>query len=346
MPLDPNIILSQKLASPVSAMQQGQQFAQQQQIGAQKNRLAELQIQDAENKLNAPPKLDAQQAKMLATMATNAVADTDALPEEQRADFWENSVKPHLMQAAQGVGLNVPMDKFDYGTVKMFAEKAGGKEMSAEVQSSRMLPGGLVQLTLKNGTVKTVTPSEADAMAVRSAEDRGSQLQGDRSSSRERGKGSAKIGLEAYKDMGTARKNMNTLNEAISLIDQGAETGVIQSKFPSFRAASIKLDNVKNRLGLDVIGSVTFGALSEAELNMALSTALPTNLEPAELRKWLVEKRDAQSKLADVLEEAAQFLNTDGNDIGDWMREKGVKSGARQQVESKTGSSQPTVSNW
>ena len=72
-------------------------------------------------------------------------------------------------------------------------------------------------------------------------------------------------------------------------------------------------------MGLDVVGATTFGALSESELKFALDTALPTSLEPAELKDWLVRKKDSQSKLSNELRKAASFLGQPGNTIADYL---------------------------
>jgi lysophospholipase L1-like esterase len=56
---------------------------------------------------------------------------------------------------------------------------------------------------------------------------------------------------------------------------------------------------MRSRLGLDVVGAVTFGALSEGELNLALDVALPTDLSPPDLKKWVLNKKAAQEKVVD-----------------------------------------------
>lgn len=122
-----------------------------------------------------------------------------------------------------------------------------------------------------------------------------------------------------FEQLAGIKTAVNNIDNAIQAIDDGANTGVIASKLPSIKAASIKLDNLQKRLGLDVIGNVTFGALSKGELDLALATALPTNLDEAELRAWLVDKRDAQLKLATYVEDAAVFLGTPGNTMANWI---------------------------
>lgn len=125
--------------------------------------------------------------------------------------------------------------------------------------------------------------------------------------------------FEKMRPVGTAIAN---IDEAISLLDQGAKTGVVVSKLPSVSAASVALDNLQGQMGLDVIGNTTFGALSEAELKFALNTALPQKLSPPELRDWLQRKKEAQSKLSKYLEEAAVFLGTPGNTVADFIKMK------------------------
>ena len=115
-------------------------------------------------------------------------------------------------------------------------------------------------------------------------------------------------GKAAFESLPKIRGNIGNLSEAIRAIDKGADTGYVESFFPSITAASIELDNVRSQLGLDVVGNTTFGALSESELEMALETALPTNLQEGELRKWLIKKRKAQQKVAKELQRVASLL--------------------------------------
>jgi hypothetical protein len=144
-------------------------------------------------------------------------------------------------------------------------------------------------------------------------------------------KAASKLADDSFKRLESVRANIANYDEAIRLIDEGAQTGVIASRLPSVRQASIALDNLQGRLGLDVIGNTTFGALSEAELRFALSTALPQNMRPQELKVWLQQKRDAQEKLAAYLEQAAIFLGTPGNTVKDWIELQRARQRGTQQ---------------
>lgn len=133
---------------------------------------------------------------------------------------------------------------------------------------------------------------------------------------------------------GKAFEQLRPVSESIALLDQadeqlasGASTGPVMGLLPSVSAASLALDNTQKQLGLNVIQNTTFGALSEKEMKLAMSTGLPTGLKPADLRKWVKDKREAQVKLQDYLEEAATYLGTPGNTVASFMAEKKRASG-------------------
>lgn len=133
------------------------------------------------------------------------------------------------------------------------------------------------------------------------------------------GKASIKAGTDAWESYGKIQANLGNINEAINAIDSGAKSGVVYKMLPNVTEASASLSNAMSRMGLDVVGSVTFGALSEGELNLAMNTAVPQDLGPAELKNWLVRKRDAQTKAAAMLADAAQYLTVPGNTINGWI---------------------------
>lgn len=106
--------------------------------------------------------------------------------------------------------------------------------------------------------------------------------------------------------------NISNYDDVLNAIDSGARSGAIVSRLPSINEASKDLEVLRNKLGLDVVGMASFGALSEGELKLALDTALPTNKDPEYLRGWVTDKRDAQIKAAEVLRDSVAFLNNGG----------------------------------
>jgi hypothetical protein len=203
-------------------------------------------------------------------------------------------------------------------------------DAASEVQSSEMLPSGLVQIVRKNGDIELKKPTEADKILIEAAEKRGSKLQGLRAGEREEAKSASKQANKAFTSLSGLRKNISNLDKGITEIDRGAKTGAIEKRFPSIRAASVRLKQVQQDLGLDIIQNTTFGALSEGELELALDTALPTGLNETELRDWMVAKRDAQKKLMGYIEESAIFLGTPGNTIAKFLTQQKAKQQTSQ----------------
>lgn len=149
-------------------------------------------------------------------------------------------------------------------------------------------------------------------------------LGGEAAASEEAGKQAIAKSGEAFDSLNKVRGNIANVNVAIQALDDGANAGAIAKYFPDITAASASLTNAMNRLGLDVIGSVTFGALSEGEMKLAMETAVPRNLGEADLRQWLVDKKAAQEKAAEALTAAAIYLGTPGNTLAGWLESKGT----------------------
>lgn len=198
----------------------------------------------------------------------------------------------------------------------------------AIVRTSEILPDGTTIQVMSDGNVNVTDPAgnklsgSARTEGIQKARDFGVDLQGLRAGTRTGATSAIKRSEAAFDQLTKTRVNISNLDEAIRLSESGAATGPIAKLFPSFRAASVELKNLQGRLGLDVVGATTFGALSESELKFALNTALPTDLRPGPLQDWLRRKKAAQEKLANNLEELAIFLGTPGNTTAKFLESK------------------------
>jgi len=114
---------------------------------------------------------------------------------------------------------------------------------------------------------------------------------------------------------------IRNIDRAIAIIKSGAGTGAVQKFLPSFRAASVELDQVKNEMALDVIGGVTLGAISEAELDLVKLVALPIGLDGQPLIDHLEKRKAAQTKIRAYFKEQIDFLDSGGT-IAGFLREK------------------------
>ena len=199
---------------------------------------------------------------------------------------------------------------------------AQGGGSAKTVQSSDILPDGTIVKVFKSGLTEVSDPQgnvitgQQRADKIRESREFGAEIQGKRSRERTLGSEIAKTSIEvggaAFKKLPVIRGNIANLDKVISAIDQGAKSGAVERFLPSVRAASVELDNLRNQLGLDVIGDVTFGALSKGELDLALDTALPTGLNEPELKAWAENKRSAQTNVLKELRKTAKFFSLGG----------------------------------
>jgi|11BtaG_2_1085332.scaffolds.fasta_scaffold00650_4 hypothetical protein len=118
-----------------------------------------------------------------------------------------------------------------------------------------------------------------------------------------------KAGQDAFVAAERATGTIDTLNRALDSLEAGGESGFIQSYLPSFNAATTTLRQAATEMGIDLIQSATFGALSESELRLALSSTIDLNLPPAELRALLQDKIRVQKILRDELMKKARELS-------------------------------------
>lgn len=105
---------------------------------------------------------------------------------------------------------------------------------------------------------------------------------------------------------------MKNIDKAITLLTDGAGVGAIEKWLPSIKASTVALNNLQSTMALDVIGAVTFGALSQGELDLAKNVALNTKLDTPELIADLKARKAAQEKLRAYFNEQIQHLDQGG----------------------------------
>jgi len=117
-------------------------------------------------------------------------------------------------------------------------------------------------------------------------------------------------GQRYYGQAESLNTQMANLRRAYTASAAGGGSGLIRNLLPAFDATTSQLRQAANSLGIDVINSATFGALSATELQLALSTAIDMSLGPEELQKQITAKLAAQEKLYNELLRSAQLLSS------------------------------------
>ena len=133
-------------------------------------------------------------------------------------------------------------------------------------------------------------------------------------------------GTQSVADLTEAYDNVTTLSEmsgdydrAIELLStEGAQTGAFTALLPDVKAASIELDNLRKKLGLSVVGMSNFGQLNESEMELALSTAIPKNMNEKDLIDWFKRKKAATNK---IIGEMNRFRAWSGKNGGGTLEE-------------------------
>jgi len=123
-----------------------------------------------------------------------------------------------------------------------------------------------------------------------------------------------------FKRYDAVNNQISSLRQARKLVEDGAETGWIKQHLPTFQANTQLLRNVANEMGIDIINSATFGALSSTELKLALSTGFPQGLNSTQTIKYIDDKIKAQDKFRRELLKKTNRLNS-GIGFTQWTAE-------------------------
>ena len=283
------------------------------------------------------------ESEAIRTGATPYIADTTKAATFKERKFFRTGFDPVVVKnETDAAAFEADSNWSSLPPADWVDSKGETDEDAAEVQASSILDGGVVVTVMKDGTTKVLDGAgnelEGDARtaAITEAEERGIQIQTERAGGRRAATVAVNTSLSAFDQVGKSRSNIANLEEAKRLVvEEGANTGVIADRLPNWKASTVALDTVKNELGLDVVGSVTFGALSQGELTLALNTALPTNLSEDALVDWIDRKIVAQRKLQDYLYAQAIYLADGDKTIGDWLRTQRDQKEERERIEAE-----------
>lgn len=206
------------------------------------------------------------------------------------------------------------------------------KDFTPEQQrTAKLIKAGLKGRAMSNAVLSAIESGDvknlADANAMIKQSEKFAEMTG---ASR------AKAIDQGFAKIENITTNIGNIDRAIDALDRGAGTGAIERFAPSIKAASRELAQIQNELALDVIGSVTFGALSEGELQLAKDTALDLGMGEAELKDYLQRKKAAQEKLKAYFQEQVDFLDQGGTVAGFLRMKKKTAQNRDAQPEQRT----------
>jgi hypothetical protein len=241
------------------------------------------------------------------------------------------ATKNKTVEYLRRMGYNDYADAVESGAIgskeimnALMSQKMGG---AGAVRSTKQFSNGTVVQSTDTGVVvynpqgKVVTGDEAQKVINAANEYELSYAQR-LSGGRKLGGISVEAAQDAFEKISLVNNSITNIESALDALEQGAQSGLIYNMIPNVTLASGQLETAMNNMGLDVISSVTFGALSEGEMRLAMETAVPRNLPPEELKKYLQNKKSAQIKAKAALTKAATYLSNPANSLNTWLQEQ------------------------
>ena len=261
----------------------------------------------------------------------------------ERMQMGLAAVDPDLYKMMYPTAAAAGATPYSAGAQEMFKDEAGNVFMSTLVTDRRTGQSKVNYVPVEPGTKQEGRLTPAGGAFTETA-----QESMERKASEYLTKKTEENRIAAIESYRAKLPAMSTeireLDNIIDAIDRGADTGVIANYFPNTTRATAELFQAARRLGLNIIQNTTFGALSVAEMNLAMETAVPTGLDDPELREWAQNKKQVLYKLQNEVQSAIDHLNAGGT-IEEWYaqrgkvrqyREQGINVGARRR-DKKTG---------
>lgn len=282
--------------------------------------------------LDATPDRRAQFARTVQLAALTPEQRQDIASSQQLTPFQEETLKLRRQEIAQKrsklTGDPTPgaEQRFFESLVEDLPEEEKTRAALVKLGLSPRAVGSAEQTISAEGIAKEI----GDSNAIIKEREKFGELQG---ASR------SKAIDSGFEKISKIDKNVGNLDKAIEAVQQGAGTGAIERRFPSIKAASVALEQIQGELALDVIGAVTFGALSEGELDLAKQIALPTGLDGPQLIKHLQDRKSAQEKLRNYFSEQIDFLDQGGSVAG-FLRQKERQAQDGQAVQQEQAQAQ------
>lgn len=222
---------------------------------------------------------------------------------------------------------------FEKGTAKVTKDKQGNLFFSSEV-FDKASGQTVLQRTPINDQLVNSLGETGDQESLRKIAEAGGT-----SGAQAKAKLSVKAADEAIQQVVTIDAGISLLDEGIKELQSGADVGILDKFLPSIKESSARFDNVADRMGLQVVQSVTFGALSAGELKVAMATAVPPNLDNKQLEKWFTDRKDAQTKLRkfyfNIAKKASEEGKTPAEIVIEAEGKKGVQTVGRFKVKVK-----------
>ena len=217
------------------------------------------------------------------------------------------------------------------GAMTEYLDKTGSSTGNKTEADTFLYPNGFRTQQFQDGSIKYFFNNEeiTDPDEITRLRTEGQELELDLARRKTFEEGTGRVQANLLEETMSGLANVNSMlenfgnaKEALrSAIKQGKNvTGFLIRYFPNVSLEAQELELAQTNLGLDVIGSVTFGALSKGELDLALSKDMPLNLNEPQLLEYIERRESALRKMKFELRKAAIYQSKSGNKVEDYIK--------------------------
>jgi hypothetical protein len=215
------------------------------------------------------------------------------------------------------------------------------------VQRSVNYKDGSIQTVYKDGSTEITTAAgntfspgdEGYEQATTSARDSGVSYAGDVAGATEGGKQAVIDRTSVAEEYMASRQTQGTYEAARQTVEEMEDYsfGKVASMFPNFSEGSLKLQNFKTQMGLDVIAGGNFGPLSEGELKLALNQGIPEGLSKKETLDWIDKRIEAERMVQAAAEDYMRWSSENpGKTRADYIMDRSIDTGKENEPSGPT----------
>lgn len=212
-----------------------------------------------------------------------------------------------------------------------------------KVQRSVNYKDGSIQTVYTDGSTEITTASgdtfspgdDGYESATTGARDSGVSYAGDVAGATEGSKQAVIDRTAVAEEYMASRATEETYQQARQTVEEMEDYsfGKVASMFPNFTEGSLKLQNFKTEMGLNVIASGSFGPLSEGELKMALNQGIPDGLGKQETLDWIDMRITAEKQVQAAAEDYMRWsAENPGKTRADYIMDRSIDDGKENET--------------
>lgn len=109
--------------------------------------------------------------------------------------------------------------------------------------------------------------------------------------------------------------------QALAMLEQGAETGPVDQLLMSFRPQTVELLNLQKQIGLAALANTNLTPVSNVDLQVIMESAIPLGLDRPQAMDWVKRKITALEKTNLYTDATIRYFDRPGASMSKWIDE-------------------------